>query len=73
MHTLIEGQAGKYGQKILGRCGELELGSHRISDELKTLELSKSAWSGFCGESTMSKLHDPDQQWDKDTLKLVSS
>lgn len=72
MHTLIEGRAAKFGQKMWGKCGELELGSHRISDELKDLGLSKSAWSGFCGEGAMSKLYDPDQQWDKDTLKPVS-
>jgi hypothetical protein len=71
MHALAEGRAAKFGQKMLGKCGELELGSHRISDELKALELSKSAWSGFCGEGAMSKLYDPDQQWDKDTLKPV--
>ncbi len=73
MHSLIEGRASKFGQKMWGKCGELELGSHRISDELKNLKLSKSARSGFCGENTMSKLYDPDQLWDKDTIKLVSS
>lgn len=71
MHTLVEGRADNFGQKMLGKCGELELGSHRISDEIKNLGLSKSAWSGFSGESAMSKLHHPDMQWDKNTLKLV--
>ena len=64
MHALAEGRADKFG--------ELKLGSHRISDELKNLGLSKSAWSGFSGEGAMTKLHHPDQQWDKDTLKPVS-
>ncbi|MBW1855431.1 MAG: hypothetical protein JRJ00_12265 [Deltaproteobacteria bacterium] len=73
MHTLIEGRAAKFGQKILGKCGELELGSHRISDELRNFKMSKSSWIGFSGENTMSKLYDPDQRWDKDTMKLVSS
>lgn len=59
--------------KMLGRCGELELGSHKISEELKNLKMSKSAWSGLSGEGAMSKLHDPDQQWDKETLKIVST
>jgi hypothetical protein len=68
MHSLAEVYAPKFGQKTLGRCGELELGSHRISEELKSLELSKSAWSGFCGDGTMAKLYDPDQRWDKETL-----
>ncbi len=71
MHSLIEGRALKYGKKMLGRCGELELGSHKISEELKNLKMSKSAWSGLSGEGAMSKLHDPDQQWDKETLKVV--
>jgi hypothetical protein len=72
MHGLVEGRAGKYGKTMWGKCGELELGSHRISEELKNLGLSKSARSGFSGESAMSKLHYPDKQWDKDTLELVS-
>jgi hypothetical protein len=72
MHGLVEGRAGKYGKTMWGKCGELELGSHRISEELKNLGLSKSARSEFSGESAMSKLHYPDKQWDKDTLELVS-
>lgn len=69
MHSLVEVYAPRFGKKILGKCGELELGSHRISDELKDLELSKSAWSGFCGDGTMAKLYDPDRLWDRETLK----
>lgn len=72
MHTLVEVLSAKYGKKSLGKFGELELGSHRISNELKQLKLKKTAWSGFCGDSTMSKLHDPDQYWDKDTLEPIS-
>lgn len=73
MHTLIEVYAPKFGKKTLGRCGELELGSHRISDELEGLKLSKSAWSGFSGDGTMAKLYDPDRRWDKETLKLIET
>jgi hypothetical protein len=51
MHLLIEVYAPKFGNKTLGRCGELELNN---------LKLSKSAWSGFCGDGTKSKLYDPD-------------
>ena len=72
MHTLVEVYASKFGKKTLGRCGELELGSHRISEELKGLKLSKSAWSGFCGDGTMAKLYDPDRFWDKETLQPLS-
>jgi hypothetical protein len=71
MHTLIEGRADKFGQKMWGKCGELELGSHRISDEIRNLKLSKSARSGFSGEGAMSKLYLPNMRWDKDTLMLV--
>lgn len=72
MHTLIEGRAEKFGQKTWGNCGELELGSHKISDEIRSLGLSGSAKSGFFGDSIMSKLHYPDMRWDKESLKLVS-
>jgi hypothetical protein len=72
MHSLVEVYASKFGKKTLGRCGELELGSHRISEELKGLKLSKSAWSGFCGDGTMAKLYDPDRFWDKETLQPLS-
>jgi hypothetical protein len=65
MHSLVEVYAPKFGKKTLGRCGELELGTHRISQELKGLKLSKTAWSGFSGDGTMAKLYDPDQHWDK--------
>ena len=41
MHSLVEGYAPKFGKKTFGRCGELELGSHRISNELRDLKLSK--------------------------------
>jgi hypothetical protein len=73
MHTLVKAHAAKYGQVKFGKCGELELGSHRISNELKNLDLSKFAWSGFFGEGTMSRLYDPDRQWDKDTMNSISS
>jgi hypothetical protein len=72
MHTLVEVNAPKFGKKSLGRCGKLELGSHRISEELKELRMSKAAWSGFCGDGTMAKLYDPDILWDKETLKPLS-
>jgi hypothetical protein len=73
MHTLIEGRAAKFGQKILGKCGELELGSHHISDELRKLEMSTSSWIGFSAENAMSKLNHPNQQWELDSMKPVSS
>jgi hypothetical protein len=68
LHSLIEGLAPKTGQKILGRCGKLELGSHLISRELESLKPNQTAWSGTYGEGTMSKLYDPDKQWDRETL-----
>lgn len=72
MHTLVEVFAPKFGKKTLGKWGELELGSHRISEELKSLKLNGSSRIGFCGDGTMAKLHDPDIKWDGDTSEIVS-
>jgi hypothetical protein len=72
MHTLVEGRAGRFAKKRMGKCGELELGSHTMSDELSALEPSTIAMSGFFGEGAMSKLHAPDRHWDTKTLALVS-
>ena len=73
MHALVEGWAPKFGSVTLGRgIAELELGEHRISQELKELELSSVARTGFYGEGMMTKLYDPDQRWNADTLELIS-
>ena len=72
MHTLIEGWAPKFGAVTIGSIGELELGEHGISKELAKLNLSKTARSGLYGEGVMTKLHDPDQRWNTDTLEIIS-
>ncbi|MBA7643249.1 MAG: acetoacetate decarboxylase family protein [Proteobacteria bacterium] len=72
MHTLIEGWAPKFGAVRMGSVAELELGEHGISKELAELNLSKTARSGLYGEGVMTKLHDPDQRWNADTLDIVS-
>ena len=72
MHTFIDGWAPKYGVKMMGHKARLELGDHGISREIAELDLSKTASSGQYAEGMMSKLHAPDQQWDVDTLAVVS-
>jgi hypothetical protein len=73
MHALIEGWAPKFGAVRMGSVAELELGEHGISKELAELNLSKTARSGFYGERVMTKLHDPDQRWNADTVEIISS
>ena len=72
MHTLVEGWAPKFGAVRMGSIAELELGEHGISKELAELNLSKTARSGLYGEGVMTKLHDPDQRWNADTLDIIS-
>ncbi|MBW1714925.1 MAG: acetoacetate decarboxylase family protein [Deltaproteobacteria bacterium] len=72
MHSLIEGWAPKFGAVRMGSVAKLELGEHPISKELAELNLSKTARSGLYGEGVMTKLHDPDQRWNTDTLKIIS-
>ncbi|PQP35418.1 hypothetical protein C6A37_02575, partial [Desulfobacteraceae bacterium SEEP-SAG9] len=71
MHTLIEGKAPKLGQTMIGKMGELELGEHSISQELKELNLSNVARGGQYGEGVMTKLHSPDQRWNIETLEVI--
>jgi hypothetical protein len=72
MHALIEGWAPKFGAVRMGSVAELELGEHGISKELAELNLSKTARSGLYGEGVMTKLHNPDQRWNADTLEIIS-
>jgi len=72
MHTFVDGWAPKYGVKMMGHSAKLELGDHRISQEISELHLSKTSSSGQYAEGVMSKLHDPDQQWNVNTLAVVS-
>lgn len=72
MHTLIEGWAPQYGVKMMGNKAKLELGNHRISQEIAELNLSKNASSGQYAEGMMSKLYSPDQCWDVNTLAVIS-
>ena len=72
MHTLVEGMAPRYGLKMMGHKAKLELGNHRISQEIAELNLSKNASSGQYAEGMMSKLYSPDQYWDISTLAVIS-
>lgn len=73
MHALVDGWAPRLGAVMMGKVARLELGEHRISKELADLNLSKTARSGQYAEGMMTKLHDPDQRWNVDTLALIDS
>ena len=73
MHTLVEGWAPQYGVKMMGHKASLELGDHRISQEISELYLSKTSLSGQHAEGMMSKLYSPDQHWDVNTLSPISN
>lgn len=72
MHTLVEGWAPRYGVKMMGNKAKLELGNHRISQEIAELNLNKASLSGQHAEGMMSKLYSPDQHWDINTLDVIS-
>ena len=72
MHSLVEGRAPRYSSKMMGFKAKLELGNHRISQEIAELKLSKTSMSGQHGEGMMSKLYSPDQHWDMNTLARIS-
>ena len=57
---------------MMGHNANPELGAHRISQEISELNLSKTSSSGQYAEGVMSKLHAPDQQWNVNTLAVVS-
>jgi len=73
MHGLVEGWAPKMGKVTLGRVGTLELGKHKISEELRSLNLSKYAGTGIYAEGMMTKLYDPDVLWNVETLEQIKS
>ena len=73
MHALVDGWAPRLGTIMMGNVARLELGEHRISEELASLNLSKTAHSGQYTEEMMTKLHDPDQRWNVDTLAPINS
>jgi hypothetical protein len=71
MHALVEGQAPRLGTVMMGSIAEVQLGEHRISKELAELNLSKSARSGLYAEGVMTKLYEPNQRWNVDTVDLI--
>ena len=74
MHALVDGWAARFGAMMIGNnLGRLELGDHPISKELADLNLSKTARSGQYAEGMMTKLYDPDQRWNVDTLIPIES
>jgi hypothetical protein len=73
MHALVDGRAPRLGAVMMGNVARLELGEHQISKELADLDLSKIARSGQYSEGMMTKLHNPDQRWNVDTLVPISN
>jgi hypothetical protein len=73
MHALNDVWASRSGSVMMGNVARLELGEHQIGKELVDMGLSKTARSGQYAEGVMSKLHDPDQRWNADTLEVVRS
>ena len=57
----------------MGNVARLELGEHRISKELADLNISKTARIGQYAEGMMTKLYDPDQRWNVNSLALINS
>jgi hypothetical protein len=70
MHGLVEGWIPKIGSTMRRTIAEIELGRHPIGKELADLDLGKSAKVTY-GEGAMTKLHEPDQRWNADTLKEI--
>lgn len=73
MHGLIEGWAPKLGLMMKGTIAEIELGEHWISKELSALKFGKTAKGVIYGEGAMTKLHEPDQRWNVDTLETIKA
>lgn len=71
MHAFVDRWATRLGAVMMGNVARLELGEHPISKELSKLELSKVARSGQYAEGMMCKLHNPDKQWNIETLALL--
>jgi len=68
MHGYVEGWAQNLRTKLMGKTSRLELGEHPISKELRELEISSNAFCTQHAEGAMTKLYDPDQEWNVDTL-----
>jgi len=73
MHGLIEAWAPKLGLMMKGTIAEIEFGEHPISKELSALNFGKTAKGVVYAEGAMTKLHEPDQRWNVDTLARIKA
>ena len=73
IHGLMEGWAPKVGLMMKGTIAEMELGEHRVSKELSSLNFGKTAKAVVYAEGVMIKLHEPDQRWNVDTLETIKA
>ncbi len=63
MHGSAVGLGQRLGIKMLGKTAQLELGEHQISEELRGLSISETAFCEQYADGVMTKLYDPDQRW----------
>lgn len=73
MHAFVDGWAAQLGTVMMGNIARLELGEHQIGKELVDLGIGETARSGQYIEGMMTKLYDPDQLWNVDTLSLTDA
>jgi hypothetical protein len=71
MHALADGWASQLGTVMMGNVARLELGEHRIGKELVDLGIGENARSGQYIEGMITKLYEPDQLWNVDTLSPI--
>jgi hypothetical protein len=71
MHALADGSVAQLGTAMMGNVARLELGDHRISKELVDLGISETARSGQYIEGMITKLYEPDQRWNINTLSSI--
>lgn len=71
MHALADGWVAQLGTVMMGNVARLELGEHRIGKELVDLGIGETARSGQYIEGMITKLYEPDQLWNIDTLSPI--
>jgi hypothetical protein len=71
MHALADGWVSQLGTVMMGNVAQLELGEHRIGKELVDLGIGETARSGQYIGGMITKLYEPDQLWNIDTLSPI--
>ncbi|UCE98079.1 MAG: hypothetical protein JSV74_01765, partial [Dehalococcoidia bacterium] len=71
MHALADGWVAQVGTVMMGNVAQIKLGGHPIGKELVDLGIGETARSGQYIEGMMTKLYEPDRQWNIDTLSPI--